>query len=216
MNNPTDMTVTLHANVLMTSGVLGANGGYFGMNWNIFNDAATVAPLYKYFEVVSCRIRPTLATTTETADSFLGGAIAFVPINYWVEGHPTFAPVKLNQVNELPGSVFLQPGANNFGRWFNPRIKQQFNTVDAFLGSTPRPAGTLVWWLSDAGISEKIGECDIEVNVRFYQREYSSTVSLSEMKAMFDKTGRLYAPLHREAFDDSDVTIVNQKAVKRR
>jgi hypothetical protein len=200
----------------MTSGVLGANGGYFGVNWNIFNDAVTVAPLFKYFEVLSCRIRPTLATTTETVDSFLGGSIAYVPINFWVEGQPLFAPVQLNQVNELPGSVMLQPGANNYGRWFNPRIKQQFNTVDSFLGSTARPAGTLVWWISDAGVSEKIGECDIEVNVKFYQREYSSVVSLAEMKAMVEKTGRTYGPIHGIAHDDDDVTIVTQKPIKRK
>ncbi len=210
MNNPSDMTVTLHANILMSSGTLGGNGGFTPISWNIFNDAVTVAPLFKYFELLSCRIRPTLATTDETRDSFLGGAVAYVPINFWIEGQPQFAPSQLNQVNELPGSVFLQPGANNFGRWFDPRIKQQFNTIDTFLGSTARPAGTLVWYLSDAGVSEKIGEVDIEVNIRLYQREYSSVVSLADYKQLRIQSGDVRSEVLREPqLPDSDYSTLS-------
>jgi hypothetical protein len=169
------MSVTLHANPVVISGALGVNGILVNLLWTNFNDAAVIGPLFKYFELQSCRIRWSNPTTAAAEDSFVSVSLAYFPINYYVEGSITQIPAQQNQVLELPGSIMVQPGARNIGRWFNPNIKQQFSTADAF-GPSNRVAGSLIVYANDVGVNETIGQADVEVTVRFYQRQFSPSV----------------------------------------
>lgn len=177
-DRPQDVTVTLHSFFSLTSPVTGLNGSISTVNWLFYDDASRFAGIYKYFEIQSCRIRVSNATTSAAEDSFQSLSVAYFPINYIVEGLPLTAPSNMNVVNELPGSVLVQSGAKNFGRWFNPNIKQAFATSDAFSSSLGRAAGVLVWYCNDVGISEIVGYVDIECTVKFYQREYNASPSL--------------------------------------
>lgn len=169
------MTVTLHTQGVIQSGITGLNGGFQTINWLFFNDGAPLANVYKYFEIVGCRIKVSMASTTAVSDSFIDASVAYFPINYTKEGFISTAPSFESNVTELPGSVWVQYGAKNYGQWFYPQIKEQFSCSDAF-GTSNRAAGSLVWYVNDAGVSELFGVVDIEVNVRFSQREYTATV----------------------------------------
>jgi hypothetical protein len=181
MNAPQQQSITLHGNFAISSGTLGVNGGLQNIQWTYFNDAAALALVYKYFEIQSYRVRFSLSTTTAALDSFYGCAIAFFPINYITEGIILTAPTQRNQVQDLPGSIFVQQGVNNTGRWFYPGIKQQFASSDAFSSSLGRLAGALVWYADDIGVSETLGDVDLEVTLRFSQREYANNASLAKL-----------------------------------
>lgn len=179
--------ITLHSNLNVASGVSAVNGGYTTVNWLFFNDAAALSLVYKYFEVVACRVRIALSTVTATTDSFYGAAVAYFPINYLNEGVISAVPTQRNQVQDLPGSIFVQQGVNNTGKWFDPLIKQQFSCSDAFSSTLNRAAGSLVWYFDDAGVSEVLGDVDIEVTLKFYGREYASNPSFNHL---FDLVGK--------------------------
>lgn len=181
LNAPQHQSITLHGNFQVASNVLGTNGGLMNVQWTFFNDAAALALVYKYFEIQSCRLRFSLATTTAAIDSFNGCALAFFPINYITEGIILTVPTQRNQVQDLPGSIFVQQGVNNTGKWFSPGIKQQFACSDAFSTSLGRLAGAVVWFADDIGISEILGDVDLEITLRFSQREYASNASLASL-----------------------------------
>jgi hypothetical protein len=199
MNKPQSMAITVHSSATVASGVTAVNGGVTPINWVAFNDAAPLNSLYKYFEIVGCRIRVSLASTVAATDSFLAGAVAFYPINYFVEGFPSTAPTQLTSVNELPGSVFIQYGANNYGRWFNPNIKHQFSCSDAF-GPSNRAAGSIIWFVDDLGISETAAIVDIELNLRFTQREYTANYPTYQSS----KTQLQVQPMSTEVIQEID------------
>jgi len=209
MDRPSSTVITVHGQISIASGVTAVNGSATPVNWTGFNDAAPLNSLYKYFEIVGCRIRVSLASTTAATDSFVAGAVAWYPINYFVEGFPTTAPTTLASVNELPGSVWIQYGANNFGRWFNPGIKHQFSCSDAF-GPSLRSAGSLIWYVDDLGISETAGVCDIEMNLRFSQREYTAaypTMAFTHGKGQVSLPMQVSAGSECEYIEESSVSI---------
>jgi hypothetical protein len=107
-------------------------------------------------------------------------AFAYYPINHNIESGISQAPTQEAAVNELQGSVFVQDGAKNFGRWWNPGIKQQFSTRTAMTGDVT--AGTLVWAINDAGPGESFGSVDVEVTLRFAERSYDTVVAASKLK----------------------------------
>jgi hypothetical protein len=190
-NAPQAMNITLHANGSIGSGGLALNGGLQTIIWNNFNDGVNLATIYKYFEILSCRIRVSMSTTTAATDSFYQGAVAYYPINYTKETVVSVAPTSVTQVEELPGSVYIQYGAKNFGNWFYPEIKEQFSCSEAF-GTSNRQAGSLIWYVDDLGISESFANVDIQVNLRFTQREYSTVVpSLALVGASRENNGVL-------------------------
>jgi hypothetical protein len=172
------MSITLHSTQPVFSGISGNNGGISTINWINFADVAPLAALYKYFEIQSCRIRFSMSTVGTTSDSFYSAAIAWFPINYNIEAFSTTAPVSEEAVSDLPGSVYVRNATMNQGPWFSPMIKAPFATSDAFGTGTPRAAGNLIWYVNDAGITETLGRCDIEITLRFYQREYTGGVGL--------------------------------------
>jgi hypothetical protein len=209
LNAPQHQSITLHGNFNIASGVLGTNGGLMNIQWNFFNDAAALAIVYKYFEWQSFRVRFSLATTTAAQDSFQGASIAFFPINYITEGIILTVPTQRNQVQDLPGSIFVEQGVRNNGKWVSPGIKQQFACSDAFSSSLGRLSGALVWFVDDIGISEVLGDIDLEVTLRFSQREYASNPSLA---LLMDQIGKNRAS--KDNFNISDTTVVDMEPLR--
>ena len=170
------MAITLHTQYAIASGVTATNGGIQTVSWTAFNDAAPLAQIYKYFEIVGCRVRVSMASTAAAVDSFQDAVVAWYPLNYTKDPTPSSVPTVESCVTELPGSVYVQYGAKNYGKWFYPYIKEQFSVIDSFSTANNRVCGVLIWYVNDAGISETFGIADIEMNVRFHERLYTASV----------------------------------------
>jgi len=169
------VAMTLIDNVTISSGVSGSNSLIYTLNWNSFRDTQPMAHLFRYFDVVGHQCTFSLATTTAATDSFNGGAIAYLPINYLVEGQYTAGPNFEDPVLELQGAIDVQAGAKNVGRWFPNPYKQTFSTADAFSTTLVRVAGNIVAYFDDVGISETVGKLTVKTNVVFWGREFNAT-----------------------------------------
>jgi hypothetical protein len=164
--------VTLDTTFGLTSGILGTNGNLSQINWNFFKDYGSFANLFRYVEISSYRLQVTLSTTAVALDSFNELVVAFYPINYETEAFPTTVPSDSRPLMVLPGVINCQPGAKNLGRWFPCPFKQVFAASDMFSATLNRNCGTLLWYCDDVGTSETVGFVNIQVNLKFYDREY--------------------------------------------
>ena len=191
-----------------SSGSLGINGQYFNFNWGDYRDTLAMAKLFRYFDVLSHKVEFSLASTAAATDSFNGGSIAFLPINYHVEGAYAVVPDGKRAVQELPGAVNIQYGANNKGQWYANPYKQTFSTGDAF--PTAHLAGSIVAYFSDIGPAETIGSVTVYTNIMLWSREYNPTNPT--MAEHFSGNSR---PKLDYAEVDDSVTIVTKNDTSR-
>ncbi len=119
--------ITLFNSALLGSGVVGTNGLIATLNFNDFSDISEFLGVYKYCEFLGYKIDFSMSTTTAAEDSFYDGAVALNPLNYVVGEVPSSSvPNGIKQVMDLPGAIYIQPGANNRGKWVPPPSKQVF------------------------------------------------------------------------------------------
>lgn len=153
----------------MNANVIGTNGYSVGFGWNAFPELAQYINDYKYFEILGYQIEPTI--NTANLSTFYGGAVGVQLVNANISESNTFAaPTTLQQVRDIPGSVWLQLGASNEGRWIPTNIKQQFNLKFAY--NNPQNAGALQFYVDNVGAAEVVGDVIVSVNLRLYGKQY--------------------------------------------
>lgn len=168
-----DITLTAAASV--SSAATGLNGILVDIFHGSFAGFQRLANIYKYFEITGLKLDFTLATTTAATDSFNGGSVAYVPINYVLGENPGTGPGStpgsIAQVQDLAGAINVQSGASNRGKWF-PTLSKQFYSCSAVISNNTR-AGQIVAYFDDIGPSETVGDVVISMNVRFSCRQYA-------------------------------------------
>ncbi len=165
--------VTLYAYSDISSGVTGTNGINVALNYSNFTDIGEMLGVYSYFEILGYKIDFSLGTTAAITDSFYSLALGLKTANYVIgEVVSSTVPTSGQYVMELPGSIWIQQGSKNFGKWCMPNCKQVFSVRDAY--SNARSFGNLVAYANDAGVSELLGQAIVTLNVRFYGKDYSA------------------------------------------
>lgn len=165
-----DITVTSSAQIV--SGAGGTNGILNNFTFASFGDLTQLTQEFQYFEITGYKLDFSLSATANALDSFYAGAITYRPINYVAgEAYSSSLPISAQQVMELPGAIFVQDGASNRGKWCPPTCKQVYSTAGAITGANP--AGQIVAYFDDIGVSESVGDAIVYLNVRLYGRQYS-------------------------------------------
>lgn len=167
----TDVTVYAYADI--GSGVTGTNGIVYQLQWSNFTDIGEFVSVYSYMEILGYKIDFSLGTPTSVTDSFYSMALGLKTANYVIgEVVSSTVPTSGQYVMELPGSIWVQQGAKNFGKWCNPQCKQVFSVRDCY--NNARPFGNLVAYANDVGVSELLGQAIVSLNVRVYGKDYSA------------------------------------------
>lgn len=162
-----------------TSGVLGTNGFNLPIQFTYFDGFSNIGRFYHYFKPLRCRVSFLLSQTTATLDSFEAACVAVYPIDYIIESPPTVLPVSNAQVAALNGSIRVQPGSRNVGRWCSVSAKQWYSCADAITYSTNAVAGNLLAYFADIGPNEKVGQAIVDIDFAFKTKVYyNSQLSL--------------------------------------
>jgi len=167
-----NLDITVHSSGLLTAGVIGTDGYISTIAWNSFSELANLVELYQYFEITGYKLDVSLSPSVAT---FYQGAAAYRPINYLAgEVGSSAAPTNAYPIMELPGAVWLQAGTQNKGKWCPSTCKQVYSTRAAISGANS--AGNLIFYVNNVGVIESVGGYDLKLNLKFYSKQYSSTV----------------------------------------
>jgi hypothetical protein len=166
----------LSAWVDLTTGLSGLNGIRVPIGFTYFDGFSDLVKFFHYVRPIRFRISLSMSTTTATTDSFYGSALAFYPIDYIIESTPSVLPPTAATVKSLRGSVLVEPGSRNIGKWVSFQETRWYSGPDIMLIGPN--LGVVLAYLSDAGVSESLGIGMLDVEFEFKSKVFLSGVLL--------------------------------------